>query len=77
MFKVGDKVICINEPEINKYLKYGEIYTVKSYEVTTIIGYILELEEIENCSFPGYRFTTYNFRKEKILKLKERINESR
>jgi len=75
MFEVGDKIVCINEPEINTYLKYGNVYTIKCFVKTVSKTYILVLEEITNISFSGYRFEKYNFRREKILKLKKDVQD--
>ena len=76
MFKNVDKVICINEPEKDNYLKYGNLYTISDcYQVSNFSRQIIQFEEIPKISFTSDRFkNVIEFRKEKIIKLKERLN---
>jgi hypothetical protein len=69
MFKVGDKVVCVLDGD-RTYLTNFKIYGIHLIED----GMIHVKDDINNISayFP-YRFIKYNYRKEKILKLKERI----
>lgn len=79
MFKVGDKVVCIKEPESDKYLKYGEVYTISDcFDVANYSRQIIIFKEIPSVSFPCDRFkNNIEFRKDKIIKLKDRINITR
>ena len=79
MFNVGDKVVCVKEPESNKYLSYGSIYTVSSYKKTNQMSFgIITFYEIADASFSDHRFkSAVVFRKEKIEKIKERICSKR
>lgn len=76
MFKVGEKVVCVKEPETTKYLRYGDVYTIKSVTYNrNMKGALLIFDEIPNTTFSGNRFkSNIEFRKEKIIKLKEKIN---
>ena len=71
MFKPGDKIVCVKEPTNNKYIKYGEMFTVEYCDKnTTMSQYLLTLYELPGLSFPQYRFKSLSkFRKEKIQKI--------
>ena len=75
MYKPGDKVVCVKEPETTKYLSYGDVYTVKYVTYNThMTTPLLVFDEIPNTTFSSNRFiSNIEFRKEKIIKLKEKI----
>lgn len=83
MWKSGDIVTCIDtcidtDFMYNTYrLKNGEQYIIKdiSCDSDGLIAYINIKESPYRYS--AERFIKYNYRKEKILKIKERINASR
>ena len=81
MFKVGDKVICIND-ELKGYQGTFEIVKLKEYTIKKITGEattecILFFNEVNN-SYMSSRFLTIpEFRRLKINKIKESINGSR
>ena len=71
MFKPGDKVVCVLEPESKNFLKYGKIYTIKYIEDDDNFSYsLLKFEEIPNKAFSGNRFISLKeYRKQKLQKL--------
>lgn len=76
VFEIGDKVVCILEPNDTEHLTYGKIFTIKKLGIGLYEAFpVLNLNEIPLYYFPSYRFKRLiDFRKEKIFKLKERIN---
>jgi len=75
MFEVGDKLVCISCNETSM-IKIGMIYTIK--EVGIEFTNSIRFEEIPNLWYDKYIFISLlEYRRNKILKLKERINESR
>lgn len=75
MFKNGDKVVCIKEPPSNKYLNYGQTYTVLDFDAMKNSPGLIRFYEIPEVTFSSHRFkNVVEFRKEKIIKLKERLN---
>jgi tRNA(Ile2) C34 agmatinyltransferase TiaS len=66
MLKEGDKLICISNNRCFTFKKYA---TFNSLKVKTHIV----LEEHPTVSININKFIPYNYRKEKLLKLKENI----
>jgi hypothetical protein len=81
MFKIGDKVICIND-ELKGYQGNFEIVKLKEYTIKKIVGEkttecILFFNGVNNSYFSSRFLTIPEFRKMKINKIKESINEKR
>jgi hypothetical protein len=80
MFKVGDKIVCIDNYGMVEILNLYETYTVSALmNLTDNTGYALT-EVPLNTAFRESRFISLDVfnllkRKDKILKIKERINE--
>jgi hypothetical protein len=81
MFEVGDRVVCSDCTKplcqygngVKLYLMENKIYTIKDYQSNHIMDYIILEINGENIYLNPDRFKLYNFRKEKILKLKQNI----
>lgn len=68
MFKVGDEIVCIDNINLEDFITVGNIYIV----VYVISNKFLEIE-YNNARLLATRFIKYDYRSEKLLKLKERI----
>jgi len=78
---IGDKMICIDVSGFNSkipLISIGSIYTLKGFCTVTSTPNIIELEEVSGYIFGLVRFiSVVEFRKDKILKIKEKINGNR
>ena len=76
MFNVGDKIVCINNlNDIHgKFLSIGKVYNVKfTFQDGDIV-----LKEFYDIWFKNHNFISLiKMRNNKILKIKEIINENR
>jgi len=71
MFKVGDKVVCINDGDLYKELKINKIYIIKRIDKSEV-SFISDTFLLENMSssYYSYRFKLlFDFRKQKIKKI--------
>ena len=71
MFKVGDKVICIDNTDREDELVIDGVYTVSYTSFARITGgHLVQLKEcVDMTSFFEARFKPYNYRKEKLEKI--------
>lgn len=82
MFKVGDKVICINiDSIIVNFIKKPKVQHLKLNKLYNIVNNNggnddIELYELPHLFYYKYRFKTYNeIRKQKIKKIQNKINK--
>ena len=88
MFKIGDKVVFVDIINLEKIgIELNKVYTIcdiiyfsnniiKTHINSNIIRSI-KIEGLLTYNFSIQRFKKYDYRLEKLLKLKEIINESR
>lgn len=82
--EIGDKIVAIDDYILSKYnvlLTKGNIYTVKKiYNIQTYNDFFeqISVDEINEWVFETkYFITLLQYRKEKILKIKNKINHGR
>lgn len=76
MFKVGDVVVYVGDIETNKLLKHGNLYTISGcFDFVSQSRQVMKFKETpDGMVFTSeYFMKNVDFRKEKIIKIKNNI----